>query len=302
MSAIAERIFAGLAAAAALPAVLYAERVWLAGADGGPPWFGWAFIALFAAPVYWTVGGAASIVVEWAAERLSGIGAFRKVSMYALQVVGYAAMGYVVYVMLAYALFGRSNGGAVAWQALRIGIPAALLYGHAALAVRALSSHRHAKRFGAPVTTERLVLEPCTLGRYEAARREGYPLGNHVKTYISSLRRYPRLLGWGVWLVRLKETGQIVGDAGFKGNPDIAGAVDIGYGFLPEHRGKGYATETARALVAWAFEHGAGRVTAETLRDNAASIRVLRKAGFQLYREDEHYYWRLDLVDRLRGG
>ena len=34
--------------------------------------------------------------------------------------------------------------------------------------------------------------------------------------------------------------------------------VEIGYGVVPEHPGKGYATETAGALVSYAF--GSGRV------------------------------------------
>jgi len=47
------------------------------------------------------------------------------------------------------------------------------------------------------------------------------------------------------------------------------------------YQGRGYATEMAQALVAWALRQPTvRRVTAECLEDNPASIRVLEKSGF----------------------
>ena len=49
----------------------------------------------------------------------------------------------------------------------------------------------------------------------------------------------------------------------------------------PSHRGRGYATEAARALVAFAFGAGSVRlVRAHTQPGNGASDRVLTKCGF----------------------
>lgn len=298
MNSMTERWIAGLVAAAALPLVLYGEFHWLGRPAAPGVWTG-----LIALPLYLTLGAAASIIADGLAASLtSEEEKSSRARSYAVRMALYAGAGFASLLGLAYAMFGKQAAFVeTAAQAASVGVPAGVLYFHALLAIRAATARRHLRRFAQPVETERLVLLPCTLERYEAAAAEGYPIGNHVKTYLRSLRQHPRLLGWGVWLVRLKETGELVGDAGFKGNPDFAGAVDIGYGFLPEHRGRGYATEATAALVAWAFEHGAGRVTAETLRDNAASIRVLRKNGFRLYREDEHYHWRLDAIDRARG-
>src|SRR5262245_46370569 len=45
----------------------------------------------------------------------------------------------------------------------------------------------------------------------------------------------------------------VVGSCGYKGPPDPHGVVEISYGTDPDHRGKGYATEAAEALVAYAF-------------------------------------------------
>lgn len=42
-------------------------------------------------------------------------------------------------------------------------------------------------------------------------------------------------------------------DAGLKKGPDEQGSADFGYSIVPEHQGKGYATEIARAIVEWAL-------------------------------------------------
>lgn len=77
-----------------------------------------------------------------------------------------------------------------------------------------------------------------------------------------------------------------VGQMGFKGRPDGAGDIELGYGLNPRHQGHGYATEMARALVRWGLARpGVRRVTAETRADNAASIRVLQKSGLHVVGE-----------------
>jgi RimJ/RimL family protein N-acetyltransferase len=74
----------------------------------------------------------------------------------------------------------------------------------------------------------------------------------------------------------------VVGSAGFLGSPTSEGTVELGYGVHGEHRNRGYATEAARALVAWALvQDGVVRVTARCRPANAASIRVLGNAGLE---------------------
>jgi RimJ/RimL family protein N-acetyltransferase len=73
----------------------------------------------------------------------------------------------------------------------------------------------------------------------------------------------------------------VIGMGGYKGPPDAAGMVEIAYGIVPSHRNKGYATEAARALVAYAFNTGrVSIVRAHTLPEPNASTRVLAKCGF----------------------
>jgi RimJ/RimL family protein N-acetyltransferase len=63
-------------------------------------------------------------------------------------------------------------------------------------------------------------------------------------------------------------------------NPEYRSAA-MGYCFAEEAWGQGYATEAARALLAWAFGTlDLNRVQAETDTRNLASARVLEKLGF----------------------
>jgi RimJ/RimL family protein N-acetyltransferase len=78
------------------------------------------------------------------------------------------------------------------------------------------------------------------------------------------------------------DSGAVVGMAGFKGPPEADGVVEIAYGVDPAHQGKGYATEAAAALTAYAFDSGKVRVVrAHTLPEPNASTRVLTKCGFR---------------------
>ncbi len=62
--------------------------------------------------------------------------------------------------------------------------------------------------------------------------------------------------------------------------PTTRGVVEIGYTIFPPARGRGYATETAAALVDWAFATGAvSTVLAAVAEDNTASLAVLDRVG-----------------------
>jgi ribosomal-protein-alanine N-acetyltransferase len=79
-----------------------------------------------------------------------------------------------------------------------------------------------------------------------------------------------------------REAGVVIGSAGFKGPPDDEGIVEIAYAIVPSHEGRGYATETAGALVAFAFaDPRVRRARAHTLPAANASTRVLAKNRFE---------------------
>ncbi len=57
---------------------------------------------------------------------------------------------------------------------------------------------------------------------------------------------------------------------------------DIGFAFLPQHAGQGYATESALAVIEQGRRvHGLDRIVGITAVDNHASIAVLRKIGLR---------------------
>lgn len=79
-----------------------------------------------------------------------------------------------------------------------------------------------------------------------------------------------------------RDSDTVVGSAGFTGPPTADGVVEISYGVDPAHQGRGYATEAAQALTAYAFGSGrVRRVRAHTRPEPNASTRVLAKCGFQ---------------------
>lgn len=95
--------------------------------------------------------------------------------------------------------------------------------------------------------------------------------------------RDPSEHGWSLWYLLSKrfDPPQAVGICGFKGKPDRAGSVEIGYSVLRPFRVQGFATEAVARLVVWAFSHqSVVEVTAETLPHLRQSIRVMEKNGF----------------------
>ena len=98
--------------------------------------------------------------------------------------------------------------------------------------------------------------------------------------------------GWSIWylLTRLQNVPEVIGICGFKGKPDEAGSVEIGYSVLKQFRVQGYATEAVTRLITWAFSHqNVNEVTAETLPYLRQSIRVMEKNGLTFVgRGSEH--------------
>lgn len=78
-----------------------------------------------------------------------------------------------------------------------------------------------------------------------------------------------------------RDDDTVIGKGGFKGPPSEEGMVEIAYGIAPDHQGKGYGTEAAEALTAFAFSSRKVRVVRAHTRPEAnASTRVLTKCRF----------------------
>jgi len=86
-------------------------------------------------------------------------------------------------------------------------------------------------------------------------------------------------LGFGMYLVETNADGTPLGLAGLVKRDTLPGP-DIGFAFLPEYRGQGYALEAARAVVGHARTLGMTRLLAIVSPGNEASCRLLEKLGF----------------------
>lgn len=110
-----------------------------------------------------------------------------------------------------------------------------------------------------------------------------------IEFSLHQMEKEPAAAGWWFsYIVHDQAPGgpSAVGIAGYKGKPDAAGSVEIGYSVVPACQRQGIASEAATALVSHAFADPAvTRVVAETLPSLAASIAVLEKNGFRLLGE-----------------
>jgi RimJ/RimL family protein N-acetyltransferase len=69
-----------------------------------------------------------------------------------------------------------------------------------------------------------------------------------------------------------------------------SGDTEIGWHFHPDHWGKGYATEAAAAVLAYAFNNGVPKVVAVTNPANTASQRVCTRIGLLHRGRTSRYY------------
>lgn len=77
------------------------------------------------------------------------------------------------------------------------------------------------------------------------------------------------------------------------------GAGHIGYGIAPEYRGRGYATEGLRMILAIALhEHGIMEAYLSLDKDNPASLAVQRHCGARIDHEnDTEYFTRITITN-----
>lgn len=89
--------------------------------------------------------------------------------------------------------------------------------------------------------------------------------------------------GWGFWAAELRSNNEFIGFIGLN-SPDydlpFSPCVEIGWRLAKHHWGNGYATEGARASLAFAFEQTEiDEIVSMTPCQNLASEAVMRKIG-----------------------
>lgn len=90
--------------------------------------------------------------------------------------------------------------------------------------------------------------------------------------------------GFGLYCVQLRNTGSPIGICGLLKRESLAD-VDIGFAFLPEFWNKGYAFESASAVLCYGKDLlKLPRIVAITDKDNDASAKLLEKLGLRFDR------------------
>lgn len=94
------------------------------------------------------------------------------------------------------------------------------------------------------------------------------------------------LLGYGMWVVEDRTTGDFLGEAGLlsaaRGIAELEGVPEAGWVLMPSAWGKGIAPEAVGAVLRWADAH----LDAPSIRciiepGNTASVRVAERLGFE---------------------
>lgn len=150
------------------------------------------------------------------------------------------------------------------------------------------------------IETDRLIIRPLEEGDVEGMylldsdiRVQEYLGKKTIKSKeealdtIRFIRKQYEDFGIGRWAVIEKETNTFIGWTGFKYLKDGPGGVeeylDIGYRFIYDAWGKGYATETAKACLMYADKHlTVLPIHASSEVGNAGSRHVLEKAGLKV--------------------
>jgi len=142
------------------------------------------------------------------------------------------------------------------------------------------------------IETERLLLREITLedkeemfrlySNTEVHKYTGEPLMESMEEMVKAIELrisdYKKF-GYGRWATFLKNGMQFVGWSGLAYLPEFD-EIDIGYRFFPEYWGLGIATEAAKAILSYGFDHlQLNRIIAIAMHENKASIRVMEKIG-----------------------
>lgn len=145
------------------------------------------------------------------------------------------------------------------------------------------------------ITTERLLIKPVTVQDgpfiYALMNSEGWieNIGDRqihtveiAEDYIQDkMLEQHRTMGYGNNIVFLQDTMTPIGAVGIYNRPGLEYA-DIGFAFLSEYHGKGYAFESAQAILQQGFQnHNLRIVQAITVEKNIASQHLIEKLGLQ---------------------
>jgi RimJ/RimL family protein N-acetyltransferase len=135
---------------------------------------------------------------------------------------------------------------------------------------------------------EALLLDPKVYAWLHPG--EEPPTAADVRRHVVAKHAHWEHYGFGLWLMRDRETGDLVGRGGLQHTDAVEGEpVEVAWAVMPARWGEGFATELAFTSVDVGFETlELERLIALTLPRNVASRRVMEKAGFSYERDIVH--------------
>lgn len=140
-----------------------------------------------------------------------------------------------------------------------------------------------------------VLSDPVAMRYYPAPFDRG-----RVEAWIAWAQASYRGHGFGLWAVIRRDDGRFLGDCGPMLQP-VEGSLipEIGYHIVPSEQGRGYATEAARASLAWVFENEpydvvCSLVSPENAPSRAVAARVhqsMREIVWKKHRRAMCLYW-----------
>ncbi len=106
----------------------------------------------------------------------------------------------------------------------------------------------------------------------------------------------------GRWALVRSEDQVVVGALVLRTMPPHDEDIEIAWQLVPEHWGRGYASEGARALAQWAFDQSVSELFAVVKPGNERAAWIAKRLGMEWVGETEKYYEQTLLVYRLRPG
>lgn len=125
------------------------------------------------------------------------------------------------------------------------------------------------------ILTDSTIKQTYMLPDYER-REDALPLFRRMVELSEDEARYVR----GIYLDDLL--------IGFLNDVEIKdNAIELGYVIHPDHHGKGYMTQALRISIEELFDLGYREIICGAFEENAASIRVMEKAGMTVINQTE---------------
>ena len=114
------------------------------------------------------------------------------------------------------------------------------------------------------------------------------PDGDYFYNFMQTLKNRKE-----EYSIAVKKDGEMIGEIVFY-NFGYSGETEIGFRFFTEYQGKGFAYESVKAAIEYAFQAGFKKIKSRHFKENARSEKLILKLGFSFTEESEtHKFYEL---------